>query len=118
MTRNQRTVSEKTCDYQAADFTIALKVCLAFSVILAALKFTLTPVKADVKVRSYHDGAGTERSLKDKKRKGGKDKKEIRIKKEDLRPGGRPPPDQDFEPGEPIELKPKGGGAHVDKLDS
>ncbi|MBT7747024.1 MAG: S8 family serine peptidase [Alphaproteobacteria bacterium] len=64
---------------------------------------------AEVKVRSYYKGSKTESSLGKKKGTSGGKKQNLKNKGGGDRPGGRPPPEQDYEPGEILISNPPRG---------
>jgi hypothetical protein len=84
---------------------------LSALVVLGFLAATIgsTSSRAEVKVRSYHDGTKTESSVGGKKKKRGSGGKSLRRNDQEERPGNRPPPEQDFEPGEVLITNPPGG---------
>ena len=83
--------------------------------LLSSLVFLLTSLwlmstaLAEVKVRSYHDGSKTEKSIDGKKGSKGGSKKTIRKRDGEQRPGNRPAPEDDYEPGEVLITNPPRG---------
>jgi len=93
------------------DRTIALLKRMAFLVVLVAtgVAFVNSATNAEVKVRSYYKGSKTESSVGGKKGSGGSSRKGTKTRDGEQRPGNRPPPDKDFEPGEVLISNPPGG---------